>query len=502
MEERLLLWLYAVSAGYGAVLFFRRRGTVGLRYVITLATLAAACAAGLLFRDLGTVAAIAGTAGFAVFLLLPGVLVRRARRAAGRGRFRAAWRLTRAAAVLLPAPALSAEARLYREVAAAGPDHPAAGEIRRRFAPPPGRPAFLRHPAGPLLALAMLAAFAATALAGGSRSTLTLLTCGANYGPLTLSTEPWRLLTATFLHAGLLHLGLNLAGVLMLAAWLSPLVGGALATTLFLLTGAAGNLASALLYGDAGVISVGASGGAMGLVGAGLAIFFRWRAEPHSRQRLSGLVFVALATIGLGFVEPQIDNGAHLVGLAAGLVAGAAVTRGPRLPRSAPRLACAALVLLAAGSFVLAAVSRERRLAPEPFTTPDFEFPRPGFLAPRAVSSEWVFAGPPVGNLVVETLPDGGAARLAERLLDLARAAGAPAAGVAVDGPEAWPGRPGVQCGAVESASPEGRRRQEVFLVPAAGGDRAALLTFEYSPPDDEFVSRVIRPVVFGFRRN
>ena len=63
-----------------------------------------------------------------------------------------------------------------------------------------------------------------------------LLQWGANYGPLTKGGEWWRLLTSTFLHGGLMHLGANMYGLLFVGIFLEPLLGKTKYLTAYLLT--------------------------------------------------------------------------------------------------------------------------------------------------------------------------------------------------------------------------------------------------------------------------
>ncbi len=92
---------------------------------------------------------------------------------------------------------------------------------------------------------------------------------GASYGPpIFYGNEWWRLVTAMFLHGGLIHIGFNMMSLMQLGPALEELYGSARYLFLYVVTGAFGFLVSAFT----GHFSVGASGALLGLVGVMLAI--------------------------------------------------------------------------------------------------------------------------------------------------------------------------------------------------------------------------------------
>ena len=78
--------------------------------------------------------------------------------------------------------------------------------------------------------------------------------------------EWWRLFACGWLHAGLLHFLLNAVGILSLGVGVERAFGLKRTALLYLVSSLAGTLASALFL--PGVLSVGASGGVFGLIGA------------------------------------------------------------------------------------------------------------------------------------------------------------------------------------------------------------------------------------------
>lgn len=151
--------------------------------------------------------------------------------------------------------------------------------------------------------------------------TRTLVTLGANYGPWTVDGQWWRLLSSTFLHAGLLHLVFNMIVLANIGIFLEPLVGRLSFAVVYLLTGLLASLTSLLF--NTGAVSVGASGAIFGLYGFFLALLTTSLFKPEFRKLFlrNTLGFVVI-NVAIGFIIGPIDNAAHLGGLASGFVLG------------------------------------------------------------------------------------------------------------------------------------------------------------------------------------
>lgn len=140
-----------------------------------------------------------------------------------------------------------------------------------------------------------------------------------------LAGQWWRVITALTLHADIMHVLGNSLAVIVFGSALCRWLGGGLAFSLVLLSGAAGNLLTALVYWG-GHNSVGASTatfGALGLLG-GLQFVRRMRHRAPFDRRRRALTAVAaclglFAMIGVG---ERTDVVAHLMGLVSGLVLG------------------------------------------------------------------------------------------------------------------------------------------------------------------------------------
>jgi membrane associated rhomboid family serine protease len=144
---------------------------------------------------------------------------------------------------------------------------------------------------------------------------------GALFGPAVAGGEWWRLVTAGFLHGGLLHIGFNGYLLWMLGQMLEPALGRARFSALF---------AAGLLGGSAGALAltwtaptIGASGAVFGLMGAAM-VGMRVRGVNPMQTSIGSLVVLNLV---LTFVLPGISIGGHVGGLLGGALAALPVFR-------------------------------------------------------------------------------------------------------------------------------------------------------------------------------
>ena len=142
---------------------------------------------------------------------------------------------------------------------------------------------------------------------------------GASFGPaIFYGHEWWRLITAQFLHGGLIHIGFNMMALLQIGPAVEEVYGSARYLFLYIVTGAFGYLLSAAT----GHFSIGASAGLLGLVGLLLAITTK-RGGAYMRDLRSRLITAVVFLFVLGFTGfMAMDNWAHGGGLAAGFVLG------------------------------------------------------------------------------------------------------------------------------------------------------------------------------------
>jgi membrane associated rhomboid family serine protease len=163
----------------------------------------------------------------------------------------------------------------------------------------------------------------------------------------------WRLFTAMFLHAGLLHLLLNMYGLWLFGSVIERALGTWRFAGIYLASGVLASVTS-LLFADPRSVSVGASGAIFGLLGAWVAYNFRRRSSPLASANLRTAALIVGLNLFLGFAVPGVDNLAHVGGLVAGAVAGSlAEGLGPRALR--PLVQVAGFAALAAAAAALTA---------------------------------------------------------------------------------------------------------------------------------------------------
>jgi len=180
-----------------------------------------------------------------------------------------------------------------------------------------------------MLALVLLGVYLRVWIAAGgglgSPKSLLLIDFGGRL-PTSLSDEPWRLVTAIFLHAGLWHLGFNLLAIATIGPRIEQVYGRLTMLMLFVVTGTlanAGTLAISGLAASAHGVGIGASGGVMGLIGAAAGYGQRLgtsggRLVRNDMLKWSAYTFVFGYWVGA-------DNWAHGFGFVAGAAFGYAV---------------------------------------------------------------------------------------------------------------------------------------------------------------------------------
>ncbi len=150
-----------------------------------------------------------------------------------------------------------------------------------------------------------------------------LLLWGGNAASEVQRGEWWRMLSATFLHSGLMHVSMNMLGLYTAGVLVERIYGHRLFLLIYFGSGLLGSALS-LHYSAQQAVSVGASGAVFGVTGALLVAFAQHRdklPKSFSKQQISGLGMFVLYALLQGFSKQGIDNAAHIGGLMGGCLA-------------------------------------------------------------------------------------------------------------------------------------------------------------------------------------
>ncbi|GAB4860143.1 Retinoblastoma-like protein 1 [Ancistrocladus abbreviatus] len=132
--------------------------------------------------------------------------------------------------------------------------------------------------------------------------------------------QVWRLVTAIWLHAGVVHLLANMLSLLFIGIRHEKEFGFIRIGLLYIVSGFGGNILSALFIQSS--ISVGASGALFGLLGGMLSeLIINWTIYANKLAAFSTLVLIIVINLAMGIL-PHVDNFAHIGGFIAGFLLG------------------------------------------------------------------------------------------------------------------------------------------------------------------------------------
>lgn len=126
----------------------------------------------------------------------------------------------------------------------------------------------------------------------------------------------WTLVTAMFLHGGLLHIGFNMLWLRRIGPWVEELFDASRFFLIYILSGVFGGLLTSFVGTS---FYVGASGAIFGLFGA-LIYYGRSRGGVFGSAVFRTMLIWALIGLGFGFLSDNIDNWGHVGGFAAGVL--------------------------------------------------------------------------------------------------------------------------------------------------------------------------------------
>lgn len=144
---------------------------------------------------------------------------------------------------------------------------------------------------------------------------------GALVPALVAEGQPWRLVSSVFLHAGFVHLALNMLSLYFLGSFVEIAFGRGRFLALYLLSGLSGGIAY-LYFGGFDEPAVGASGAIFGLLGGILGYSLRRGTFSWQNPIIRQLLILLAINLYIGLSIANVSNTAHMGGLAGGLLFG------------------------------------------------------------------------------------------------------------------------------------------------------------------------------------
>lgn len=144
-----------------------------------------------------------------------------------------------------------------------------------------------------------------------------LIFFGAKYNVLIEHGEVWRLLTCAFLHSGLIHIASNMYSLYIIGPQIQQIYGNIKYFIIYIVSCITSSLLSYLMSPKS--VSVGASGGIFGLMGA-LLVFAIIERNRIQKKYISSLLQIIIINLFIGLSIKNIDNFAHIGGLLGGMI--------------------------------------------------------------------------------------------------------------------------------------------------------------------------------------
>jgi len=143
-----------------------------------------------------------------------------------------------------------------------------------------------------------------------------LILLGAKVNNLIARGEYYRLITCMFLHGGIVHIGVNMYSLYAIGPMVERVYGKAKYLAIYFISGICASIFSYIFSTS---VSIGASGAIFGLLGAVLVFAIKSKGKTGNAF-IRSILSVIFINIFIGATLPNIDNFAHIGGLAGGML--------------------------------------------------------------------------------------------------------------------------------------------------------------------------------------
>ncbi len=175
-----------------------------------------------------------------------------------------------------------------------------------------------------MLALCWLAFAFDFFVTGGNQPFGPLVAAGQIVPSLIQAGQWWRIVTAGFIHYGILHILLNSYALFQVGILVEYIYGSARFLVIYLVALVAGGVTAYFWTIGSDVATAGASGAIMGVFGAMGVLGFK---IPHARgPLLQSALFPIVLTLGNGLVNAGVSTADHIGGLVGGVLVAAVMT--------------------------------------------------------------------------------------------------------------------------------------------------------------------------------